>query len=226
MWGQTMSNYWMMSFTLDLDKRGQQGRFVYHICLAQIISLFFFRYYLYHLTFIYLRQIWCLFLGILWSSSWVHDCSEAKLWGKSSSAGRWKSMHGLCGFEPMFLSYGVWFFQWFLQFEDFANHNAFELLAKYGTTHLVFNDDIQVPCLTITIAVIFFLKDCLCVLIIYVLSQGTASVVLAGVVAALKLIGGTLGDHTFLFLGAGEVRPLLFPPFPKLDWYLWLFWGW
>ncbi|XP_010925546.1 NADP-dependent malic enzyme isoform X2 [Elaeis guineensis] len=63
-----------------------------------------------------------------------------------------------------------------IQFEDFANHNAFDLLAKYTKTHLVFNDDIQ----------------------------GTASVVLAGIVAALKLVGGTLAEHTYLFLGAGE----------------------
>ncbi|KAF9662574.1 hypothetical protein SADUNF_Sadunf18G0068400 [Salix dunnii] len=56
-----------------------------------------------------------------------------------------------------------------IQFEDFANHNAFELLAKYGTTHL-----------------------------------GTASVVLAGLLSALKLLGGNIADHTFLFLGAGE----------------------
>ncbi|KAL4329171.1 hypothetical protein AHAS_Ahas13G0273400 [Arachis hypogaea] len=55
------------------------------------------------------------------------------------------------------------------QFEDFANHNAFDLLEKYRSTHI-----------------------------------GTASVVLAGLVAALKLVGGNLVDHIFLFLGAGE----------------------
>lgn len=35
--------------------------------------------------------------------------------------------------------------------------------------------------------------------------QGTASVVLAGVIAAMKAIDGKLADQTFLFLGAGEV---------------------
>ncbi|KAL3356456.1 hypothetical protein AABB24_017232 [Solanum stoloniferum] len=70
-----------------------------------------------------------------------------------------------------------------VQYEDFANHDAFELMVKYGTTHLVFNDNIR----------------------------GTAVVVLAGLVASLKLLGWSLVEHTFLFFGAGEIWMIFLP---------------
>jgi malate dehydrogenase (oxaloacetate-decarboxylating)(NADP+) len=63
-----------------------------------------------------------------------------------------------------------------IQFEDFANFHAVPILGRYRDRICCFNDDIQ----------------------------GTASVAVAGIFAALRILGNKMHEQTFLFLGAGS----------------------
>jgi malate dehydrogenase (oxaloacetate-decarboxylating)(NADP+) len=63
-----------------------------------------------------------------------------------------------------------------IHFEDWTGSDAVHLLARYRDQVCCYNDDIQ----------------------------GTGSVTLAGLIAALKVTGGTIRDQRILFLGAGS----------------------
>lgn len=101
-----------------------------------------------------------------------------------------------------------------IQFEDFANINAFRLLSKYRNTYCTFNDDIQGNTNIFFLFFFFFLNynsRYNFSMSVWMpneseLFSGTAAVAVAGLLAALRITKTRMSDHTIVFQGAGEVN--------------------